>query len=151
MWPRKTLNWLQKPTSRSLFPILCCSSDVLSAVLDSVGYYFLSPCLLRVKLRCIHLREGVSVCLVTGGSLDPPPHLLTCTSGTIISLATHSWNQTVSGIRQWFIVVYVQVLDKANTGTVEVLLLALWVHLRIEADHSPITHSRRSPRGTAVY
>lgn len=34
MWPWKTLNKRQKPTSRSLFRILCCSSDALSAVID---------------------------------------------------------------------------------------------------------------------
>lgn len=43
------------------------------------------------------------------------------------------------------------VLNKANTGTEEELLLTLWVHLRLEADHSRITHSRRSPYGTAIY
>ena len=97
-WLRKTLNWLQKPASRSFVLILCCSSDALSAVLDSIGCSFLSLYLLRVRPSCIHLCEGFSACLVPGGSLDSPPRLLTCTSGTIISLATHSWNQTASGI-----------------------------------------------------
>lgn len=150
MWLRKTLNWLQKPASRSFVPILCCSSDVPSAVLDSVGCSYLSPRLLRVRPSYIHLGEGVSVCLVPGGSLDSPPRLLIFTSSIVISLTTHFWNERVWGTEQWFMVVYIQVLNKSNTGTVEVLLLPVWVHLRLEADYSWITHSRRSPHGTAI-
>lgn len=104
------------------------------------------PCLLRVRPSCIHLCEGVSVCLVPGGSLDSPSRLLIFTSGIIISLTPHFRNQRVWGIKQWFIVVYIQVLNKSNTA----LLLAVWVHLRLEADYSWITHSRRSPHGTAI-
>lgn len=116
---QKNSDLTAKTVSRTFLPVLCCPSDALSAVLDPVG------CSLLV---CSESHPAVFTWVKGFQSalpLDPAPHLLTCISGNITSLATHSWNQTVSGIRQWSIVVHVQVLNKANTETERELLFTL--------------------------